>query len=73
MALSLAEEGLKKQKSRVMWLALGDKNTKFFHHRVAAHTVRSKILSLVTEAGVRLEDQNAIKGEILGLSRFAWY
>lgn len=66
MVLSLAEEGFKKQKSRVKWLALGDQNTRFFHQKLSTHNLRSKILSLVSTTGVRLEDPKEIQEEILG-------
>ncbi|KAH7857816.1 hypothetical protein Vadar_016806 [Vaccinium darrowii] len=65
-ALSQAEESYKKQKSRVNWLALGDKNTRFFHQKMNAHRVRNTILSLVNDQGVRLEDPSDIEDEILG-------
>ncbi|KAI8544379.1 hypothetical protein RHMOL_Rhmol08G0292000 [Rhododendron molle] len=66
-ALSSAEEAFKKQKSRVQWLALGDKNTKFFHQKMNVHRVKNTILSLVNDQGVRLKDSVAIEEEILGL------
>lgn len=65
-ALLSAEESYKKQKSRVSWLALGDKNTRFFHQKMNAHRARNTILSLVNDQGVRLEDPIAIEAEILG-------
>ncbi|XP_058185702.1 uncharacterized protein LOC131302927 [Rhododendron vialii] len=65
-APSSIEEVFKKQKSRVQWLALGDKNTKFFHQKMHAHRVKNNILSLVNDQGVRLEDPVAIEEEILG-------
>ncbi|KAH7840791.1 hypothetical protein Vadar_021656 [Vaccinium darrowii] len=64
--MSGAEEAFKKQKSRVQWLALGDQNTQFFHHKLKSHCVRHKILSLNTSTGVRLTDPTEIKKEILG-------
>lgn len=64
--MSGAEEAFKKQKSRVQWLALGDQNTQFFHHKLKPHCVRNKILSLNTSTGVRLTDPTEIKKEILG-------
>lgn len=63
--LSNAEEAFKKQKSRVQWLGLGDKNTQFFHHKLKSHCMRNKILSLNTLAGVRITDPKEIKLEIL--------
>ncbi|KAH7834595.1 hypothetical protein Vadar_017721 [Vaccinium darrowii] len=68
-ALSSAEESYKKQKSRVHWLALGDKNTKFFHQKMNAHKVRNTILSLVNAQGIRLERPKDIEAEILGYYR----
>ncbi|KAH7850441.1 hypothetical protein Vadar_032955 [Vaccinium darrowii] len=65
MDLGLADEGFKKQKSRVKWLALGDQNTRFFHQKLSTHNLRSKILSLVSTTGVRLEDPKEIQKEIL--------
>lgn len=66
MELSAAEESFKRQKSIVQWLTLGDKNTRFFHQKMVSHRLRNKILSLVDSNGVRLEDPDAIKTEILG-------
>ncbi|KAH7861825.1 hypothetical protein Vadar_031371 [Vaccinium darrowii] len=63
---SAAEESFKKQKSRVQWLALGDKNTRFFHQKLKTHCLRNKILSLENSHGVRLTDPKEVKEEILG-------
>ncbi|XP_058189336.1 uncharacterized protein LOC131306921 [Rhododendron vialii] len=65
-ALSSAEEAYKQQKSRVNWLALGDKNTKKFHQKMNAHRVRNTILSLVSVQGVTLDNPADIEVEILG-------
>lgn len=51
--LSDAEEAFKKKKSRVFWLSLGDKNTKFFHQKMRSHCLRNKVLSLENSNGVR--------------------
>lgn len=49
-------------------------STKFLHHKLATHIVRSKILSLVRESSVRLEDQTEIKkGNSWLLSLVAWH
>lgn len=64
--LGYAEEAFKKQRSRVTWLALGDRNTKFFHQKMNAHRARNSIFSLVNAHGVRLEEQDAIEAEIIG-------
>lgn len=63
--VSTAEESFKKQKSRINGLSLGDHNTKFFHQRMACNKIRNKILSLISLTGVRLEDTDSIKTEIL--------
>ncbi|KAH7833682.1 hypothetical protein Vadar_008721 [Vaccinium darrowii] len=64
--LVAAEEDFNHQKSRVKWLALGDQNSKFFHKKVKSHVVRSKILSICDENGIRLDEPVAVKAEILG-------
>ncbi|KAH7865303.1 hypothetical protein Vadar_004905 [Vaccinium darrowii] len=64
--LVAAEEDFNHQKSRVKWLALGDQNSKFFHKNVKSHVVRSKILSICDENGIRLDEPVAVKAEILG-------
>ncbi|KAH7840355.1 hypothetical protein Vadar_015873 [Vaccinium darrowii] len=66
MELSAAEESFKKQKSRVRWLALGDQNTKFFHHKVSCNRMKNKILSLVDAEGVRLDKPEEVQQEIIG-------
>lgn len=65
MELSAAEESFKKQKSRVNWLALGDQNTKFFHHKVRSNRARNKILSLVTAEGLWLDKPEEVQHEII--------
>lgn len=65
MNLNSAEEAFKKHKSRIKWLSLGDKNTKFFHHKMAAHTLRNKILCLNDKQGNRLDNPLDIQNEIL--------
>lgn len=59
--LSKAEESFKRQKSRVQWLALGDQNTKFFHRKMAANTMRKNILSIGDGRGNRVEDPIEVK------------
>ena len=52
------------QKSRVQWLQLGDKNTKFFHI-VAANRKRKNSIYRISNAAGELSNPQAIKGAIL--------
>ncbi|KAH7859435.1 hypothetical protein Vadar_001105 [Vaccinium darrowii] len=65
IGLRNAEESFMKQRSRVKWLALGDKNTSFFHQKLCAHRARNSIQSLHTTGGTLIEDPDAIKNEIV--------
>ncbi|KAB5512522.1 hypothetical protein DKX38_029550 [Salix brachista] len=40
------EEAILKQRSRIQWLQLGDKNTAFFHKSIVHRQTRNKIMSL---------------------------
>ncbi|XP_028087316.1 uncharacterized protein LOC114288025 [Camellia sinensis] len=51
MDLCAVEESLAHQKSRVDWLGLGDRNTKFFFRSVKSNINRSKILSIELDNG----------------------
>lgn len=72
LELSMAEESFLKQKSRVKWLnfgLLGDKNCKYFFHRMCNQRTKHTVLSLDDSNGRKLEDPEAIKEEILGIIR----
>lgn len=69
LELSMAEESFLKQKSRVKWLSLGDKNSKYFFHRMCNQRTKHTVLSLDDSNGRKLEDPEAIKEEILGIIR----
>lgn len=58
--LSMAEEEFYKQKSGVVWLKCGDKNTSFFHRRVKANNARNKVMSIIGMDGVRVEGEEAV-------------
>ncbi|KAI9113241.1 hypothetical protein K1719_015766 [Acacia pycnantha] len=45
------------QRSRIMWLNSGDKNTRFFHSSVVQRRQRNKILRLKDDRGVWLEER----------------
>ncbi|KAF9666785.1 hypothetical protein SADUNF_Sadunf16G0264700 [Salix dunnii] len=55
----LYTESYFKQKSRVQWLQLGDKNT-FFHKTVLHRQTRNRITSLTNEEGTTFIDHQAI-------------
>jgi hypothetical protein len=46
------EERLWRQRSRVMWLSEGDRNTRYFHGRASQRHRRNKILGLNDEDGI---------------------
>ncbi|KAH7861941.1 hypothetical protein Vadar_032860 [Vaccinium darrowii] len=72
LELSMAEESFLKQKSRVKRLnfgLLGDKNSKYFFHRMCNQRTKHTVLSLDDSNGRKLEDPEAIKEEILGIIR----
>ena len=63
--LARAEEGFLKQKSRIQWLKLGDKNTNFFHKAVKARNSKCSIKSITLENGCRIEDPASIGQEFV--------
>ncbi|KAG7541208.1 Reverse transcriptase zinc-binding domain [Arabidopsis thaliana x Arabidopsis arenosa] len=56
-----AEEKFFRQKSRVIWLHLGDKNTAFFHKSVIGRAARNHIHFLSDHNGRRIADISEIK------------
>ena len=57
MQLCKDEESLLKQRSRINWLQLGDRNTKFFHNSLLHRQVRNRIHSLHDSTGTLITDQ----------------
>lgn len=49
------EEAVQKQKSRIQWLTLGDKNTNFFHSSVKVRQVKTTLRMLTADDGRRME------------------
>ncbi|KAJ6418664.1 hypothetical protein OIU84_001935 [Salix udensis] len=45
------EESYFKQKSRIQWLTLGDRNTSFFHRSVEHRRMRNRVNSLEDDKG----------------------
>ncbi|XP_028063083.1 uncharacterized protein LOC114266401 [Camellia sinensis] len=52
--LSKVEKGLFHQKSRIQWLGLGDRNTRFFFRNVKGNTNMNKINSVTLNSGEKL-------------------
>ncbi|KAB5540628.1 hypothetical protein DKX38_013602 [Salix brachista] len=52
MALCAEEEAFFKQRSRVQWLSLGDKNTRFFHRSLMHRCSRNTISRLQDDTGM---------------------
>lgn len=51
-SLCCKEEAFYKQRSRVQWLVLGDRNTKFFHRSLIHRNARNSIGRLVDDSGL---------------------
>lgn len=60
-----AEEAFYRQKSRVQWINLGDKNTQFFCRVVKAKRAKSTIKVLFAEDGEKLTDIQDIQYEVV--------
>ncbi|KAJ6889555.1 hypothetical protein NC652_030338 [Populus alba x Populus x berolinensis] len=60
MQLCKAEESFYKQKSRVQWLQLGDRNTTFFHKSLLHRQVRNRVHNLQDAEGNLVHDQQKI-------------
>ena len=58
------EEMLWLQRSRVSWLKEGDRNTKFFHQRVAWRTRKNKIRQLKQADGTWTSETGCMAGMI---------
>ncbi|KAJ6402563.1 hypothetical protein OIU84_014626 [Salix udensis] len=57
------EESFYKQKSRIQWLMLGDRNTAFFHRSMQHRYSRNRITNLTDGDGNVLHDQEEIGAE----------
>ena len=55
-----AEKMFWRQKSRVLWLREGDKNSKYFHALVKQRRARNRITQLLDENGNVVEDEEGL-------------
>ena len=56
MELNHREEIMWKQRSRIMWLTEGDRNTRFFHLRASQRRIRNRISKLKTPGTVTVNE-----------------
>lgn len=57
----LHEENLLKQKSRVLWLKEGDRNSSFLHNQIKSRWNHNKILSIENEEGKLKQGHNEVQ------------
>jgi hypothetical protein len=57
------EEVMLRQRSRIQWLAAGDRNTGYFHAKCRARARQNWIHSLTLEDGSTCSDQNVLKSQ----------
>jgi hypothetical protein len=55
------EEAMMKQRSRIQWLAEGDRNTAFFHAKTRERARTNKIVSLKNEVGAYVTSQDELE------------
>ncbi|CAL1401992.1 unnamed protein product [Linum trigynum] len=59
-----AEESFLMQKSREVWLKVGDSNSGYFHRSVKIRNKRNMIRSLIYDEGVRLTDTAGMSSNV---------
>ncbi|KAF9685678.1 hypothetical protein SADUNF_Sadunf03G0079300 [Salix dunnii] len=69
LRLSKDEEAFFKQRSRIQWLTLGDRNTTFFHRSLLHRNMRNKITCLEDGEGNIFHDQEGLGKVAVGYYR----
>ena len=69
LRLSKDEEAFFKQRSRIQWLTLGDRNTTFFHRSLLHRKMRNKITCLEDGEGNIVHDQEGLGKVAVGYYR----
>lgn len=59
------EESINQQKSREMWIKLGDSNNKYFTAMIKERRHRKQIVELTTVCGAKIEEPDEIRKEII--------
>ncbi|XP_050233411.1 uncharacterized protein LOC126681898 [Mercurialis annua] len=67
MKLLRWEESNSRQKSRALWINLGDQNTKYFHNCIRQRQGRKNIVTLKCNNGSITNEPEMIKTEIISL------
>lgn len=67
--LSNLEEGYLKQKLKLHWLEVGDKNNSYFHNSVKVRSMRNSIREVTTSTSEVLKDTEEIKKEATSSSK----
>ena len=60
------EELWLQQRSRVQWLGEGDRNTKYFHHRISERRRKNTIVGLWNDEGAWCESKESIVKIVIG-------
>ncbi|XP_059627352.1 uncharacterized protein LOC132270169 [Cornus florida] len=65
LRLANTQEDMLRQKSRMIWLKLGDNNSSYFHKSFSSRNNKRKIISLTVNSGTIIEDADSIKQEVI--------
>ncbi|XP_070011185.1 uncharacterized protein [Nicotiana sylvestris] len=59
------QENVYRQKSRAVWITVGDSNTKFFHRHLKARQARNRICTICNELGQKLTDPLLVEQQFI--------